>query len=65
MTMVDITKCSNKECPKKDMCFRFTVPSNKPNQSYQEFEFMEMKNGLIVCDYFILNDLVNTTTTNK
>lgn len=52
--MADITKCVNKECTKKQNCYRFTVPPNEPNQSYQEFEFMIIK-GVHNCDYFISN----------
>ena len=44
--MADIAKCSNKECPKKDTCFRFLAEADKwqsyigePKKYYQEKNF--------------------------
>jgi hypothetical protein len=31
--MSDITKCSGKECPHKETCYRFTATANKYRQS--------------------------------
>lgn len=32
--MADISKCFGGECPLKDTCYRFLVPSNDWHQSY-------------------------------
>jgi len=46
--MSDIAKCLNKECDKKDECYRFTV---KPNEFWQAYGGFECKNY----NYFIDN----------
>jgi hypothetical protein len=37
--MLDITKCSNENCPQKETCWRWTSPPDKYWQSYSLFEF--------------------------
>lgn len=32
--MADITMCDNKECPRRDSCYRFTAVPNPYRQSY-------------------------------
>jgi hypothetical protein len=32
--MADITMCQDKECPKKEQCYRYTAPANPYRQSY-------------------------------
>lgn len=32
--MADITMCKDKECPHKDLCYRFTAPVNPYRQAY-------------------------------
>jgi len=32
--MVDITKCSDEECPMKETCYRYTAKANEYRQSY-------------------------------
>lgn len=36
--MADITMCSNKECPKKEQCYRFTATPNPYRQGYMELK---------------------------
>lgn len=35
---MDITKCTNAECPLSDTCLRFNLPANPYQQSYAKFE---------------------------
>ena len=44
--MVDITKCINHHCKRKEECYRYKAPSNK---YWQPFAFFKEKN----CKYFI------------
>jgi hypothetical protein len=32
--MADITMCEDKECPKKESCYRYTAPASPYRQSY-------------------------------
>jgi len=50
--MPDITMCTNEECPKADLCWRFGCPPSQYRQSYAEFKF-EIVNDDVECDYFI------------
>lgn len=53
--MVDITKCSNDECPLKRECYRYTVESGfSEKQSYDNFQF-EYFDENPCCDFFIDN----------
>jgi len=45
--MTDITMCNNKECSKKETCYRFTAKPDKWLQSY----FLEQKEE--GCEYFL------------
>ena len=45
---MDITKCTNKDCPMKDKCFRFVCPASEW-QSYFVGDVRE-KDG--ACEYF-------------
>ena len=38
LNYMDISKCVNENCPKKEQCYRYTCPTNEYNQSYAEFE---------------------------
>lgn len=46
--MADISKCEGKNCPIKEKCYRFTVPSGM-YQTYGQFEYDHEKKK---CDYF-------------
>lgn len=52
--MADITKCSNRKCPIKDLCKRWVVKSNPYKQSMAHFNFRYDK-GKVVCEYFMSN----------
>jgi len=49
--MADISMCLNKDCPKKEQCYRFTAPPDEPYQWYSEFKPDE--NG--ECEDFVDN----------
>ncbi len=49
--MTDITKCSGKDCPFKEVCYRYTAPSSEFRQSF--FVEPPIKNG--ECDEFWSN----------
>jgi len=51
--MVDIAKCSGQNCPFKDECYRYTVHSDSPWQSYIAPYVHKYKEG--VCEYFMSN----------
>jgi len=36
--MADISMCSNKDCPKKERCYKFTATPNPYRQSYDYFK---------------------------
>lgn len=48
--MPDITMCLNKECTKKETCYRF-IAKPSPWQSYCMFEF-EIIKGETYCDFY-------------
>ncbi len=50
--MADITMCRDKECPKKDTCYRYTAPVNKHRQSYFTESPKRKKMGGYDCDYY-------------
>ena len=37
--MADISKCTDKNCPKKNSCYRFNAPVNEPYQYYDKFKY--------------------------
>ena len=47
--MADIAKCSDKLCPSKDFCYRFTAPASEYWQSYGSFNREE---DAFNCDMF-------------
>lgn len=47
---MDISKCSNKDCPIKEKCYRWTATPNEFRQAYCEFEFKDGE-----CEYFWIN----------
>lgn len=49
--MADITKCSGKDCPFKEVCYRYTATANEFRQSF--FVEPPIKNG--ECDEFWSN----------
>lgn len=46
--MADITMCGDKECPKKESCYRWTAPVNTWGQSF----FIESPRVEEECEYF-------------
>jgi hypothetical protein len=48
--MADISKCANKDCKLKELCYRFTAPDNEFYQSYSDFK--PNKTGT-KCKYFM------------
>lgn len=50
--MPDISMCSNKECSRKEECYRFTAIPNEFRQAYADFEEIENGKG---CGYFMSN----------
>ena len=50
--MPDISMCSDKECSRKEECYRFTATPNEFRQAYADFKEIENGKG---CEYFILN----------
>ena len=47
--MVDITMCSNKECPSFAMCYRAQAVANEFRQAYGDFD----NSGELCCDDYI------------
>ncbi|MFS0657450.1 hypothetical protein AB1L07_02330 [Niallia alba] len=47
--MADLTKCSNKKCEMKEICYRNTATDNIYAQSYAYFEAKDGEE----CEYFI------------
>jgi len=39
--MADISMCANKECPSRDICYRYTATVNPYRQAYSDYEFDE------------------------
>ena len=46
--MADITMCKDKECPRKEQCYRFNARVNEFRQAY----FSESTREWDKCDYF-------------
>lgn len=56
--MADITKCSGKDCPKKETCYRFTAKDGVW-QSYFTIVPSEMKLKIFTCEfYWDINDKI-------
>jgi hypothetical protein len=51
--MADISKCTGKDCPKKESCYRFTAKVNEHRQSY--FGEIPLKED-DTCDYYWNNE---------
>lgn len=51
---MDISKCSDDQCPSKEICYRFTAPASEYWQSYGRFGREE---DAYNCDMFWDNDL--------
>ena len=51
--MADISKCSDKRCPSRTICYRFTAPSEP---RYQSFGAFGRKAGKMRCDSFWNNE---------
>ena len=50
--MVDITKCSGYDCPKKNTCYRYKAKPSEIGQSYfMEKPYTKTK-GKIICDVY-------------
>ena len=43
--MVDIAKCSRKDCGKRLFCFRYLADSDEYRQSYLVIDDMDVENG--------------------
>lgn len=55
--MLDITMCDNKECNKKETCYRYTA---KPHEYWQSYcTFMGGKD----CEYYWDNKMIDCTIT--
>jgi hypothetical protein len=61
---MDISKCTNDECPMRRKCFRWLMKPNEFNQYYDKFEFeiIEEKtdedepvseNEIVKCNHFL------------
>lgn len=50
MSILDITKCAGDDCPVKEQCLRFMVPSHLYYQSWGAFAFDPDRQE---CDDFI------------
>lgn len=50
--MPDISMCSNNECSRKEVCYRFTAIPNEFRQAYADFKEIESNKG---CEYFMSN----------
>lgn len=48
--MPDILMCQNKDCPKKEQCYRFTAEPSKYRQTYAGFP------GGEDCEHFLDNN---------
>jgi len=49
--MADITMCQNRQCPMRELCYRFTANANELYQSYALFK----PNSAGVCENFVAN----------
>ena len=66
--MSNITKCTNKDCPVKTKCYRYTADANELWQSYFMDTPSKIVNGKFTCDMYwgdnaeaIWNQLKNIT----
>ena len=50
--MPDITMCSGKDCPVKEMCYRHTATPNEFRQSYFLSPPGVLKDGKFKCDMY-------------
>ena len=57
--MPDISKCSNKDCIKREMCYRFTCVSTEYRQAYAEFVPNRNLRQDFYCRWFIGNENFN------
>lgn len=57
--MPDISMClgitTDRACPKRDRCHRFTSSSHGPAQSYFQGLPFEEKDGVVECEMFTFN----------
>ena len=51
--MADITKCTNKKCKIKELCYRY-IASDGIWQSYAEFSSGKVIKNKKECEYFLL-----------
>lgn len=56
--MADITMCTNKQCPLRQICYRQTAPVNEFWQSYAEFQYTSSPaadglGNVFACEHFI------------
>jgi len=47
--MVDICKCNNNTCPRRNKCYRFMVVANEHRQAYSSFVWDKQEG----CKYFV------------
>ena len=50
--MADITMCDDKDCQRKDSCYRYTATPSKYRQSYFVESPKRKKMGGYDCDYY-------------
>ena len=55
MASSDITKCTNDECSRRELCFRWTCPSDSIYQSSARFEPTQDFCTEFHCEYFRSN----------
>lgn len=53
--MPDISKCSNKKCIMKKLCFRYTSTPNEFRQSYNSYEPKNNTEASFKCESFVAN----------
>lgn len=53
--MPDISKCQNKECIMKNLCFRYTSTPNEIQQSYHLYAPTNNTEASFKCDSFTPN----------
>ena len=51
--MPDISKCTNKDCIKREKCWRFTAPSSEFRQAWGDFTPKSNAETTFRCDYFL------------
>ena len=50
--MPDISMCLNKECPKRNECYRYTAEPNPFRQSYSKFQYQDGDNGFACGEFW-------------